>query len=177
MQSLWFEAKFLGGFYQTACKNTAFRSCLHSVSMPYRNTPSPERATQHTPYVAQTLNRFAIVLSSTVYPHWALQSVSCLQTGRLYPLQMNRWSSGSGTGAIWTGIKGCVKFLHAWSMGLNGGVGGGWGLTLGRGRNRNRGGERELASNGSLMRDGQRGLYLITNQHSFEFSREGKCKL
>lgn len=39
-------------------------------------------------------------------------------------------------------------------MGLNGGVGGGWGLTLGRGRNRNRGGERELASNGSLMRDG-----------------------
>lgn len=62
-------------------------------------------------------------------------------------------------------------------MGLNGGVGGGWGLTPGRGRNRNRGGERELASNGSLMRDGQRGLYLITNQHSFEFSREGKCKL
>lgn len=60
-------------------------------------------------------------------------------------------------------------------MGLNGGVGGGWVLTLGRGRNRGR--ERELASNGSLMRDGQRGLYLITNQHSFEFSREGKCKL
>lgn len=35
----------------------------------------------------------------------------------------------------------------------------------------------EAASNGSLMRDGQRGLYLITNQHSFEFSGEGKCKL
>lgn len=35
----------------------------------------------------------------------------------------------------------------------------------------------EAASNGSLMRDGQCGLYLITNQHSFEFSGEGKCKL
>ncbi|KAF3696095.1 hypothetical protein EXN66_Car011771 [Channa argus] len=35
----------------------------------------------------------------------------------------------------------------------------------------------ETASNGSLMRDGQCGLYLITNQHSFEFSGERKCKL
>lgn len=35
----------------------------------------------------------------------------------------------------------------------------------------------EAASKGSLMRDGQCGLYLITNQHSFEFSGEGKCKL
>lgn len=168
------------GFYQTALKQV--------------KTQPPDHASTVFPYLIETLRaqsaqpsthpmlhrhwfRFAIVLSSTVYPHWVLQSVSCLQTGLLYPLQMNRWSSGSGTGAIWTGIKGCVKFLHAWSMGLNGGVGGGWGLTLGRGRNRNRGGERELASNGSLMRDGQRGLYLITNQHSFEFSREGKCKL
>lgn len=35
----------------------------------------------------------------------------------------------------------------------------------------------EATSNGSLMRDGQCGLYLITNQHSFEFSGEGKCEL
>lgn len=60
-------------------------------------------------------------------------------TGPLYPLQTSRWSSGSGTGAIWTGIKGCVKFLHAWSMGLNGGDGDGVeGRALGRGRERER---------------------------------------
>lgn len=37
--------------------------------------------------------------------------------------------------------------------------------------------EREAASNGSLMRDGQCGLYLITNQHSFESSGEGNREL
>lgn len=34
----------------------------------------------------------------------------------------------------------------------------------------------EAASNGSLMSDGQCGLYLITNQHSFESIGERKCE-
>lgn len=49
-------------------------------------------------------------------------------------------------------------------MGLNGRGGGGGG-----------GGSEDTASNGSLMRDGQSGLYLITNQQSFEFSGGGRC--
>lgn len=72
-------------------------------------------------------------------------------------------------------------------MGLNGGDGdgveagreGGGGDTRLRQRQRERAmrTQTEAASNGSLMRDGQCGLYLITNQHSFEFSGERKCRL
>lgn len=113
------------GFYQTALKQVKTQPPDHASTV-FPCLIETLRAQSAQPSTHPMLHRhwfrFAIVLSSTVYPHWVLQSVSCLQTGLLYPLQMNRWSSGSGTGAIWTGIKGCVKFLHAWSMGLNGGV-------------------------------------------------------
>lgn len=72
---------------------------------------------------------------------------------------------------------------RGWGLGVCMCVCGGWGRGWG-GCTRLRQRQREQAvrtqtettSNGSLMRDGQCGLYLITNQHSFEFSGEGKCE-
>lgn len=137
------------------------------------------------PYVIETLQagsvehrmsrhrfRFVIVPSNTVYPHCS-QCPACTQAHSI----LHRWTDEAlevGQGLFGQELRGVLNFcMHdQWGWMVDGdGVGA---------RRRERASRENTGwgtSNGSLMRDGQRGLYLITNQHSFEFSGEGKCEL